>query len=224
MEKTLSPLIVLFWFANAIFQIHAQGYIVPNGVTYGGYELGFGYGASAAITNSIPIELRDAATIWGDETNDFCVGLSPWENKKGHSTAQAVTVFLLTSRNHTMWNYVMAPGKKFSKMELCDSNGVIISPLSGKLADDKLPLKILEEDLPTTPKNKHLGRLWVMAFGGHPTPVTDLTIQDVYQIKHEGDYTLTICVAIYEFSTDRKSLSRMDLPCVTTKIHLKPSE
>ena len=39
---------MLFWFANAIFQIHAQGYIVPNGVYYSGYAQDQGYGIAVA--------------------------------------------------------------------------------------------------------------------------------------------------------------------------------
>ena len=43
MKKLINQSVILCWFANAIFKLHAQGYIVPNGVTYDGFELGFGY-------------------------------------------------------------------------------------------------------------------------------------------------------------------------------------
>ena len=38
--KQLITIAFSFW---AIFQLHSQGYIVENGVTYGGYEPGLGY-------------------------------------------------------------------------------------------------------------------------------------------------------------------------------------
>jgi hypothetical protein len=49
-------------------------------------------------------------------------------------------------------------------------------------------------------------------------------VQDTYQIKERGDYTLTVWPVIYQFSTNRQFLTRIDLPYVTTKIHLEPQE
>ena len=54
-----------------------------------------------------------------------------------------------------------------------------------------------------------------------PGQFRDFFIDDVYRIEHEGAYTLTVCVAIYEFAPDRQSVSRIDLPCVKAKLHLK---
>jgi hypothetical protein len=49
------------------------------------------------------------------------------------------------------------------------------------------------------------------------------SMQDIYSIKKEGDYTFTVCVAIYYITKDQQSLVRMDLPSVTVHMHLTPS-
>ena len=43
MKTKLKCLGILYCFLGATIHLHAQGYIVQNGVTYGGYEAGFGY-------------------------------------------------------------------------------------------------------------------------------------------------------------------------------------
>ena len=43
----------------------------------------------------------------------------------------------------------------------------------------------------------------------------EVNIQDVYPVKEDGDYTLTVCVAIYQFMPDKASVFRMDLPCLS---------
>jgi hypothetical protein len=181
------------------------------------------YPATAAVTNSIPNEFKNQAIVWGAEKDNFCVGLLSWQSDGNKSPATTITVFALTSKTNVMWNYVESPGNKFAKVELRDTNGVLLPPLQGKKLDDDLPLKIAEEDLPTTPTSVHLGRAWLILPPGIPQSLRDLRIDDTYHIQSEGDYTFTVCVAIYQFTPDRKSLLRVDLPSVTTKIHLKPS-
>jgi hypothetical protein len=60
----------------------------------------------------------------------------------------------------------------------------------------------------------------LMLGDGQPCPIRDIVIQDIYRIPQEGDYTLTVWASIYEFAPDRQSVSRIDLPPVTAKIHL----
>lgn len=43
MKTHLKHFVVVCYFFGAIFQLHSQGYIVANGVTYGGYQGGIGY-------------------------------------------------------------------------------------------------------------------------------------------------------------------------------------
>jgi hypothetical protein len=55
-----------------------------------------------------------------------------------------------------------------------------------------------------------------------------LNLNDLYLITNNGDYTLTVCPVVYKrrFGTNYSSgiLDRVDLPCVTTKVHLFPSD
>ena len=43
MKQLQKRLAVVFWVLGTHLQIHAQGYIVPNGVVYSGYTAGIGY-------------------------------------------------------------------------------------------------------------------------------------------------------------------------------------
>ena len=43
MKKELKSLAVLLCFFATVFRIHSQGYVVPNGVTYVGFQPGAGY-------------------------------------------------------------------------------------------------------------------------------------------------------------------------------------
>ena len=180
--------------------------------------------STAAVTNTIPNELKDSATVWGAEKDDFCAGFRIWRGDGEKSPATTVTVFVLTSKTNALWNYVEAPENRFAKVELRDTNGVIIAPLQLTKLDADLPLTIVEEDLPTTPRVIHLRRAWLILPPGTPEPLKEFHIENVYHIQKEGDYTLTICVAIYQFAPDRKSLLRRDLPCVTAKVHLVPQQ
>jgi hypothetical protein len=45
----------------------------------------------------------------------------------------------------------------------------------------------------------------------------------LYRITNDGDYKLTVCAAIYKWETNRLYLDRIDLPCLTAKLHLKQS-
>jgi len=59
---------------------------------------------------------------------------------------------------------------------------------------------------------------------GGPYTIAAIKMDDIYRIKKEGDYTLQVCPSIYQFGTNAGYLDRVDLPCVTTKIHLAPTQ
>ena len=177
--------------------------------------------AAEGATNSVlvPKELMGPQTAWGEETNGVRAGIN-WEL----SDKMIVRIFVLTSRTNTAWNYVAPPGKIFMRFELRDARGMIQTPLKGKKMDVELPMRILTKEMPHSPAVGHEAgmienRLLVTA--GSPVIFRDVIIQNVYRIEQEGDYALTVCVAIYEFAPDRQSVSRIDLPCVKAKLHLK---
>jgi len=58
-----------------------------------------------------------------------------------------------------------------------------------------------------------------------PFPVGLLKLDEIYSVTNEGNYTLTVQPVLYKISdTNQTILNRVDLPSVTTKIHLLPNE
>ena len=180
--------------------------------------------AAQSTTNSVPVplELLSPQTTWGDETNGLRAGMN-WE----FSGKMNVRVAVLRLATNAASNYVGPPGKTFRKCELRDAQGVLLTPLRGEKLVGELPQRILTRDLPQSPPagihNPAMIENRLMLGDGQPCPIRDIVIQDIYRIPQEGDYTLIVAVAIYEFAPDRQSVSRIDLPPVTAKIHLAAS-
>jgi hypothetical protein len=63
---------------------------------------------------------------------------------------------------------------------------------------------------------------------GPPCQVGYIKFSDIFPIEKEGDYTLTVQPVLfrmhYDGGTFQGYLDRVDLPCVTTKVHLLPSK
>jgi hypothetical protein len=65
-----------------------------------------------------------------------------------------------------------------------------------------------------------------------PMPISYFYLGDLYSITNEGDYTLTVQPVLYKFDPTKninginndEILHRVDLPEVTTKVHLVPNE
>jgi hypothetical protein len=173
-------------------------------------------------TNAVllPKDLISPHTAWGEETNGVRAGVD-WEL----SDKMDVQVFVLTFETSAMWNYIAPPGKTFMKFELRDAQGGLLTSLKGKKLDGELPQRIPTKDLPFRPASGFHHRSTIdnrLLIGrGQPIIFRDVVIQDVYRIEQEGDYTLTVRVAIYKFAADEQSVFRMDLPPVTVKIHLR---
>ena len=172
-----------------------------------------------SMTNSVPKELLSPQTAWGEETNGLRAGMN-WE----FSGKMNVRVAVLRLTTNAAWNYVGPPGRTFPKCELRDARGVLVTPLRGEKLVGELPQRILTKDLPHSPPagihNPTMIENRLMLGDGQPCPIRDIVIQDIYRIPQEGDYTLTVWASIYEFAPDRQSVSRIDLPPVTAKIHL----
>ncbi len=179
--------------------------------------------AAQAATNTVPLpkQFMDPQTAWGEATNGLRAGVSWFE----FSGKKEIRTTVLSFNTNVAWNYVTPPGKKFLKCELRDAHGVLLTPRKGKKLDGELPQRILTKDLPYRPASgiHHRRTLdnWFLIGNGLPTILRDFFIEDVFRIEQEGDYTLTVGVAIYEFAPDRESVARIDLPPVTTKIHLR---
>lgn len=50
-------------------------------------------------------------------------------------------------------------------------------------------------------------------------------LDEIYSVMNEGDYTLTVQPVLYKRrARNSEFLDRVDLPCVTTQVHLVPNE
>lgn len=159
--------------------------------------------------------------VWGAETNGTRAGITAVQGVNG------ITVYV-DKRQHVLnWTYVAPPNARFSKIELQDTNGTVITPIKGEKLDGDLPQQILLNDLPREPKigtkeRYSGGGLWDVLYGV-PDKLKVFSIEEAYRIEKEGDYTLTVYPVIYHHVTDQPFVTRFDLPCVTTKIHLVPT-
>jgi hypothetical protein len=50
-----------------------------------------------------------------------------------------------------------------------------------------------------------------------------LKLDEIYSVTNEGDYTLTVQPVLYKQRIGTNILDRVDLPSVTTKVHLVPN-
>jgi hypothetical protein len=93
------------------------------------------------------------------------------------------------------------------------------SPTNGSLAVD-FPEIASSKDFP------YFGRPIVGAFNfsrGEPETISTFVLGDLYSITNEGDYTLTVQPVLYKKRMETNILDRVNLPSVTTKVHLKPA-
>jgi hypothetical protein len=184
----------------------------------------------AATNTQISTWLADGTInwgIWGHETNGLCAGvLCASRGTPGKPTGQSLTVYVLTSNTNTAWKYLGVRDAKLSKFELRSPTGALMDPLPGKRIDRELRDRMLVSDLPRargTLSARNMPDAWLFLTPGSPTVLADVTLQDLYCIEKEGQYAVTIWPAIYEFTPDRRAVFRIDLPCVSTTIHLSPS-
>lgn len=117
--------------------------------------------------------------------------------------------------------YYNTPNGKFAKCELRDSSGNLIPPKKGKSMEAKFEPRISVKSLPRRPTGVLKDIVGFRTNNG-PRILGWFKIREVYEIKREDDYTLTICPVVYEMQTNYHFLDRVDLACVSTNIHLKP--
>jgi hypothetical protein len=147
--------------------------------------------------------------------------------------------------------YLKAPYGKFAKFELLNSEGEIVQPRLNagtnmlKWYYHNLPFNTnqpawasptngsLEVNFPETTSVKFyphgrsgstVGDFYSTA--GQPMAIIWFKLGDLYSVTNEDDYTLTVCPVLYKQGVGTnysEVLKRVDLPCVTTKIHLVPA-
>ena len=156
---------------------------------------------------------------WKEDTNGWRVQLNFWDPKIPSQFAVEVGS---TVRNEG-GGYFSSPTGKFSKFELVDSHGIMVPCKKGLSMEKELPPKMPLRVFPKWPDGEIKGTFGFRS-NSPPSLVAKCLLNYIYAIKNEDDYTLTVCPVLYRYGTNEGYLERLDLPCVTIKIHLKPSE
>jgi hypothetical protein len=170
-------------------------------------------------TNALAMWLADPSLVWSGETNGFRVVTDVWPE----SSPTEVNIYVVSSKTRQMV-YVYPPSGKLPRMELRSTNGIVVQPLKGKI-DGMLPDQIPAGDFPKSSptRGSPAGIYNYLGMGQNgPTRLKHVLIRDVYRVKKEEDYTLTVYPVLYKFETNFEYADRVDLPSVTTRIHLKP--
>ena len=154
---------------------------------------------------------------WKEDTNGWRVQLNFWDPKIPSQFAVEVGSTIKNAGG----GYFSAPTGKFSKFALLDSHGIMVPCKKGLSIEKELPPKMPLRVFPKWPDGEIKGHFGFRS-NGPPSLVAKCLLNDIYSVKTEGDYTLTVCPVLYKYGTNEGYLDRLDLPCVTTKIHLKP--
>jgi len=156
--------------------------------------------------------------VWKDDTNGLRVQMSLITN----GSPTLVLIGVGSVRFNSLGAYVGSPNHPVRKCELKDTNGIPIPFIKGKSIEDSLPARLSINTFPRWPNGSLKAHIGFFTNGG-PFPLAEIKLKSLYQIPREGDYVLTVCPSIYEFGTNINYLERVDLPCLSTKIHLTPS-
>jgi hypothetical protein len=164
---------------------------------------------------------------WGIATNEIFAGVSCEAKQVEQRSIQEVRIFMGTRKTNGISSFFLPPDHKLAEAELHDKNGALMEPLAGKRLDTELPNELLIKDLPhfpQRPRHSLVPKNEVHLSPNIPKVFWDFSIQDIYEIINEGDYTLNCVVGLYHTTSfDGKSVVRMDLPPVTIHMHLTPS-
>ena len=201
---------------NASFQLSGKVLFTAWAVTF----ISFASVGQMVDTNVLALWLTNKSLTWSAETNGFQVGVEVGPK----SSAKEIDILVLSSKE-TGHFYVLPPSGKPPKLELRDTNQVVIQPIKNKM-DGELPQRIPASNLAHSQDGIFPGRGpiydWFLLGPNSPNMLKAFVIGDVYQIMKEADYTLTVFPVIYKFETNGEYADRIDLPSVTTKIHLAP--
>jgi len=96
-----------------------------------------------------------------------------------------------------------------------------VAPASGSLTA-KFPKTITLNVYPGQEYTGMIGK--IECFTNWPPPYLGfLKLDQIYSVTNEGDYTLTVQPVLYKKRIETNILDRVDLPSVTTKVHLVPN-
>jgi len=161
----------------------------------------------------------DKLLMWSGETNGFRTGL------KFDIASKKVDIWILSTTDTGL--YVVPPNDNVPRMELRDTNNIIISHI-----DETVKTEFAQR-LPRIALRKYAER-WFQFHGngvqydyfgvakGEPSILRTLALNDYWKIDKVSDYSLTVYPVLYKFETNWQFADRIDLPGVTTKLHFAP--
>jgi len=157
-----------------------------------------------------------AAGTWTQGTNGLRVMLVAETNK--YSPLLFVCIGSLT----TNLIFVEEPNCKFARFELRNAKGELVPTVKGKSLEGSIADRLPRTSFPM----HHNGLLHAHGFraGSQPDQLPSLRLRDFFEINGDGDYTVTVCPAIYRIEEDGKMLSRIALPTVSMSIHLEKDQ
>jgi hypothetical protein len=171
---------------------------------------------------------------WAEDTNGWRVEL----NLQRTNTPEVAVVVsvgrVVRNSDEGVGAYFTPPGGYFQKFELKSPDGKIVQYKPNWFLERDCPNRIPVRLYPITQLGFHEGEIWFVT-NGPPCPIAFQGFRD-FAITNDGDYTLTVCPVLYQNRTGKKIeitkdfheantnyFDRVDLPSVTTTVHLKPS-
>jgi hypothetical protein len=154
--------------------------------------------------------------VWKESTNGLRVQLYLQDTNTPNPVLSIGVGSVITNANPGL---VWHPEGKYAAFELRDSRGVLISPIKGISKQGACDFRISAKILPTWPDG---GLRNIIGFSTNTPPaiLEKCRLKDLYRIKKEDNYTLTVCPVIYKFETNGLYLDRIDLPSISVTLHL----
>lgn len=169
--------------------------------------------------------------VWKEDTNGLRVEVLVVPS---NSPNPLVLVSVGSRVINALGSFVAPPNAKLAKCELRDPHGGLVMPTGGPSVEGVFASTISSEDLPRYREKWRLfsgssngaGLKGLLRFTSNSPPdvLVRFQVGDVYRVREEGVYNLTVCPVIYAFGTNMAYLRRIDLPCVSAKLHLIPIE
>lgn len=173
--------------------------------------------------------------VWAEDTNGWRVQL----NIQNANTPQVAVVVsfgsVVRNSDDGTGEYFLPPHELFPKFELKSSDGKILQPYPGCVVEKDCPSRIPVSSFPTYKISYLVGEIWFVT-NGPPCPIVPQEFRAYYAITNKGEYTLTVRPVLYQNRTGKKieiakdfngmntnCFDRVDLPEVSTKVHLVPN-
>ena len=159
--------------------------------------------------------------VWSTPTNNLSLGityLSP-TNRSGQKADVLVYLLDVGTTNTTWWRWMGPPQFQRVEFNLYDSSQKIVPYLVSYHPANKAYKTISE--LPQNVHNVRVGH--VIPSREVPSPYDQITLTNVFQIDHRGDYKLIAKGRIMKINAD-SSLSVVRFPPVSLQIHIRDED